>query len=158
MFCPSCELNCGTQYTHKKKFNIFPVTRPLAFIAIDILGPLPLTKWRNQFVLVITDGYSKRTTALPHSKTTAFHVSSLFLQYWVLPHGIPSDLLTSIGHQFASKLFAPILTYQVLKQLTTTAYHLQNNFQMDATIRRSLRDHITMWPSIRTIRMISSIR
>jgi hypothetical protein len=45
--------------------TIFPPIRPLDFVAIDVLGPLPTTSRGNRFVFCITDRFSKMSVAVP---------------------------------------------------------------------------------------------
>lgn len=40
----SCKRTQGTQYDHVNHLKLFPVNRPLEFITMDLLGPLPKTK------------------------------------------------------------------------------------------------------------------
>lgn len=69
---------------------------------MDILGLLPKMLNGNQFVLVMTDHYSR---AVPTCKTTALHIASIFMDLWILPYEIPAPMLTNNGIQVVSKLF-----------------------------------------------------
>jgi hypothetical protein len=56
--CPACiakRLKRGSK--RSVPLTIFPPIRPLEFIAIDVLGPLPTTTRGNRFVLCITDRF-----------------------------------------------------------------------------------------------------
>jgi hypothetical protein len=74
--CPSCvakRLKNGTKRT--VPITIFPPDRPLEFLAIDVLGPLPITRRRNRFVLCITDRFSKTSVAVAMLDQTASTVA-----------------------------------------------------------------------------------
>lgn len=68
----------------KRKGQVFPASRPLELISIDILGPLSKTVSRNQFIIVITDLYTKLTWAVPSLKTMVQHVGSLLFYYKIV--------------------------------------------------------------------------
>jgi Integrase zinc binding domain len=56
--CPVCvakKLKRGPK--RSVPLTIFPPIRPLDFVAIDVLGPLPTTARGNRFVLCITDRF-----------------------------------------------------------------------------------------------------
>lgn len=48
---------------------------------------------RNQSVTFMTDRYTKLASAVPTSKTTASNITSLFLDSWAIPYGIPEIVL-----------------------------------------------------------------
>lgn len=51
----------GTEFKQSRQLQLFPSGGPLQFTAVHITGPLPQIKWRNVFVVTVTNGYSKRT-------------------------------------------------------------------------------------------------
>ena len=55
----------GTKGNKQQKKNLFLPIGPLDHIAIDLIGPLPKTKNKQQFISVITDRYSRLTIAVP---------------------------------------------------------------------------------------------
>ena len=57
--CDAFARNRVTQYRHTNALKLFPETRPLEDVAVDILGPFPETPRQRRFVLVIADSYSK---------------------------------------------------------------------------------------------------
>ena len=58
--------------------KLFPATRPLECIAMDILGPLPKTKHVQRFVLVITDRFTKLTKSESLRTITSLSVAKAF--------------------------------------------------------------------------------
>jgi hypothetical protein len=54
--------NTCAKYRVKERYRssylkLFPATRTLDYVAIDILGPLPKTEHGNRFLLVMTDSF-----------------------------------------------------------------------------------------------------
>lgn len=70
---------------------------------MNIFGPLPKTKQGSQFVVVITDRYTKRTKAIPTTKN-ATTVARILLEHWVAYYAITSKLLTDNGSQIVSEI------------------------------------------------------
>lgn len=103
--CQSRAENRGTIHRHQKQLKLVPANGPIAFVTIDILGTSPKKTKDNQFVLVITDIYSKMTLGIPLTKTTGSHVADAFLDNWIKPYGIPKFLLSDNVLQFVSNLF-----------------------------------------------------
>lgn len=75
---------------------------------MKMLGPPLRTSKENQFVLIVSNCYSKLIIAVPTSRKTAWHVVS-FLRPLVFPYGIPStswqitglNMLLSFSTHFA---------------------------------------------------------
>ncbi len=69
--------------SQSRRFQCFPVTRPLEFVFVDILGPFRKTEYGHEHLLVITDRYSKLTCALPLHTITAKAVAKAFCDHRV---------------------------------------------------------------------------
>jgi hypothetical protein len=61
--CYRCFSRMPKRQKNKAPLGSYLVGEPMEIIAIDILGPLPLTKSGNRFILVITDTFTKWTEA-----------------------------------------------------------------------------------------------
>lgn len=112
--------------------KLFPPPKPLEFVALDILGPLPKTKKGNhRFILVIGDRYTKIAQAVPLETITAHAVAHAFFNHWILPYGVPLLVLSDNGSQFAAKFFQAVCAVLGIKQLFTSTYHPQTNGQIE---------------------------
>ena len=74
---------------HLNRLKLFPATLPLESLAIDILGPLPKTKARKRFLLVITDRFTKLTQVVALRTITAYTVAVAFCDAWIFKYGVP---------------------------------------------------------------------
>jgi hypothetical protein len=82
--CPNCaakNLKRGPKKT--TPLTIFPPNRPLEFIAMDVLGPLPTTSRGNRFVLCIGDRFSKMSVAVALPEQTASAVAQALMDRWI---------------------------------------------------------------------------
>jgi hypothetical protein len=76
--CAQCAQNLVQWQRKIILMDLIPANEPLAFVAIDILGPLPKTVHGNRFLLVISDRFSKLTKTIPMRTTTALAVAEAF--------------------------------------------------------------------------------
>lgn len=118
--------------------------RPWKMIAIDFMGPFPLSKRGHRQLLVVIDLFSKFVLLKPLRKASAeataeFLESEVFLKY-----GVPCVLISDNGPQLTSTLFADFLTKYQVKHWKTASYHPQANATEAAnkTIVNALRAYI----------------
>jgi transposase InsO family protein len=130
--CPSCaalRLKRGPKRTYP--LTIFPPDRPLEFVALDVLGPLPKTSRGNQYVLCICDRFSKMSVAVAMPDQTASTVAREFVDRWVSLFGIPITVLTDNGPCFASKFFKVLTHILGVKHVFASAYRPSTNGQVE---------------------------
>ena len=133
--------------------KLFPATKPLEFVAIDILGPLTRSRNGYRLLVVITDRFSKLTRTVPLRSVTALLVAMAFCDNWAYPYGPPAYLLSDSGGQFASKYFQSICRILGIRNLFSTAYHPQANGQVErfnrtllSGLRQYVAEHQKDWP------------
>ena len=150
--CASCARVRGTAAQRQKLLTLFPAAGPLEFVAMDIAGPYPRTRNGNEYVVVLTDRFTKLTRAIPTRTTTASDVASIFIDYWIYSYGVPDYLLTDRGTQFMSKFFELVCSSLGVKHVATSAYRPQTNGQaerynrtMVSRLRHYICEHQTDW-------------
>ena len=143
--CRTCAMNRVKLRKHLNRLRLFPATRPLESLAIDILGPLPKTKTGKRFLLVITDRFKKLTQVVALRTTTAYTVATAFCDAWVFKYGVPRSLLSDNGPQFNANFFQSVCRVLGITNLYTSAYHPQTNGQVERwnrTIASMLRNYV----------------
>lgn len=103
--CPHCANNRLLLIRNKQKMRLFPATKPLEQVSVDLLGPLPRTRAGHRFILVIADRFTKLTQVVPLRRSTGLDVAKAFASHWVIKYGAPKEVLSDNGPQFASKLY-----------------------------------------------------
>jgi len=150
--CVSCAKNRINLKKHKSFLKLFPASRPLQYVSIDILGPMPRTSRGFRYILVITDRYSKLVQTVPLTKITALSVAQAFCERWVFQYGPPEYLLSDRGTQFVSKFMQKVCKILGIRQAFTAAYHPQTNGQAErfnrtllAALRTFCGEHPKQW-------------
>lgn len=103
------------------------VNGPLECIAIDIVGPLPMTSNDNQYIMVIGDYFSKWKEAFALSDHTAQTVADKLVTEFICRFGVPYRIHTDQGREFESELFSQICSLLGIAKSRTTPYHPQSD-------------------------------
>ena len=130
-FVASCR-QCATKkiIRHKKGIPLMHQEtpgEPMQSIAMDILGPLPVTKRNNRFVIVFTDRFSRFVEIEALQDQEAATVADAFVKCILLRHGAPRVLLSDRGSNFLSGLMKEIYKRLSIDKRQTTAYHPAGN-------------------------------
>lgn len=96
-------------------------------IACDIVGPLPLTRSNNKYILTIIDHFTRYSEFIALPDQTAETVAQALVQKVITKMGVPRELLTDQGSNFTSELLKQMCTLLRIKKLQTTAYHPMSN-------------------------------
>ena len=108
-----------------------PTGDRLERIALDVLGPLPLTERQNQYILVATDYFSKWTMAWAMPDHTAMTIAEKLVLDWFLLFGCPVQIHTDQGRDFQSKLMKELLKLLEIDQTRTVPYRPQSDGQTE---------------------------
>ncbi|CAF3349874.1 unnamed protein product [Rotaria sp. Silwood1] len=106
---------------------ISPPEGPLAFIGIDYCGPFKRTPRENQYVLVITDHFTRHVTAIALPNCTAEITAQTLFNEYFCKYGIPSVILSDQGSHFRNQLMDNIRQLIGYNHIYSTPYHPQTN-------------------------------
>ena len=106
-----------------------PIPIGLAFdrVAVDLLGPLPLTKSGNKHIVIFADYRTKWVEGAALPSTEASRIAQVFFDLIISRHSCPHTLLSDRGSQFMSKLMSEIYTIMNIKKLNTSSYRPQTD-------------------------------
>jgi hypothetical protein len=68
--------------------------------SLDFVGPLPLTVWKNRYVLVMVEHFSKWIELVPSLDKSSKGVAYAFLDRVLNHFGAPVEVLTDQGTEF----------------------------------------------------------
>ena len=136
--CNAC-LQCGSM-KHPSRPNCAPLQPikagfPNEVVAMDIMGPLPVTSRRNRYILVLVDYFTKWCEAIPLTEIDATTVADAILTNWICRWGAPCQLHSDRGSNFESSLILRICDVLKIDKSRTTAYHPQGNGLVERTNR-----------------------
>lgn len=129
-YCLNCDL-CTARKTPKGQTHAplgqYLVGEPMERIALDILGPLPLTEQNNKYVLVVVDLFTKWTEAYPLPDQEARTIVTVFVNEFICRYGTPLQIITDQGKNFESNVFKEVCDLLQIDKTRTTSYHPQAN-------------------------------
>ena len=153
--CTPCQLKKKSRQAPAGLLIPITASAPFKIIGVDIIGPLPLTFNKNQFILVFTDYLTRWVEAFPMKKITAEAVAELYVREVVTRHGAPKKILSDRGKQFLSKLSLAIFSYLGSTKLSTTPYCPQTdglterfNHTLISAISMYVSDHQRDWDQL----------
>ena len=109
-FISTCQL-CAARKSATTSEASLQSTRadyPNQLVALDLVGPLPITHHGNQYILVCMDYFTQWPEAYALPSMTSATVASVFVINWICRFGVPEQLHSDQGRQFESTLFAEI--------------------------------------------------
>ena len=119
---------------------------PCQRVALDIMGPLPITDRGNRYILVIADYFTKWVEIFPMPNMLATTVSRLLMDGWICCYGAPSTLHSDQGPQFESKLFKDLCRLFNVTKTRTTPYHPQSDGMVER-LNRTLQAMLSCTPT-----------
>lgn len=135
--CISCQKNKTNFRPTKQPMEITTTSdQPFEKLAIDIVGPLPLTESGNRFILTAQDDLTKYSFAIPIENHEAITVAKTLTKI-MLQFGIPKSILSDQGTEFMSDIIKNLTTLFKTKHIIASPYHPQSNGALE-------RSHLTL--------------
>jgi len=128
-------------------------TRPFAHCSMDLITDLPPVDGCDSILVVVDRGLTKGAIFVPTVKTlTAEGSGQLLLDNLYKRFGLPDEMLSDRGPQFAAHSFRELLKLLGIKSNLTTAYHPQSdgatervNQEIEAYLSIYCSSHPTEW-------------
>ena len=142
-WCQRC-LGCATRKSPTKpaRAPMVPsrVGNPMERMALDILGPLPVTTRGNKYIIVVCDYFTRWGEAYSLPNQEAVTVARVLVEEWICRFGTPDTIHSDQGRNFESQLFSEVCRLLDIKKTRTTPYHPQS----DGLVERLNRTLLTM--------------
>ena len=149
--CQSCDRCQKTsKRTHSRAPMVSPpphITRPFDQVAIDVVGPLPMTKSQNRYILTYMDLGSRYPDAAPLSTTTADVIMKALLNI-MSRLSVPLEILSDRGRNFLSSVMKETFMFHDILHSMTTPYLPQSKEAVERChhtlmqmFRKSVADH-----------------
>lgn len=144
--CCDCAMRKTPRNRHKAPLLPIPVQDAFDRLACDVLGPFPVSKSGNRYVVVFSEYLTKWVEAFPVSSFEAATIARLLVDEIFTRHGAPRTLLSDRGSNFLSSLVKEVCRLLNTKKLNTTAYHPQTDGQVER-FNNTLAESISMYVS-----------
>jgi len=102
-------------------------TEFLDVVALDIVGPLPVTESGNKYLLTFVDNFTRFCEAIPIAKQDTETIAREFVVRIITQFGVPRRLLTEQGANFTSALIKETCKLLKIQKLQTSSYNPQAN-------------------------------
>ncbi|CAF2867140.1 unnamed protein product [Rotaria sp. Silwood2] len=130
-YVKACRLCKQFNISRNKRFgylrSISPSEGPFALISMDYCEPLSRTPRENQYVLVITDYFTRYVTAIALPNCTAETTAQALFNEYFCKYGIPSVVLSDRESHFQNKLMENLQKLIRYNHIYSTPYHPQTN-------------------------------
>ncbi|GBO01259.1 hypothetical protein AVEN_207576-1 [Araneus ventricosus] len=107
-------------------------------MALDILGPPPVTTKGNRYVLVLMDYFTKWPEAIPDQEAST--VAEEVVRSWISCYGVPMILHSDQGTNFNSALFTELCKLLGILKTRTTVLHPESDDMVERFNRTILNN------------------
>lgn len=100
---------------------------PLDRIGIDIVGPCPVTENGNEYLIVVSDYFTKWCEAFAVPNHNALTIVDKLVPEFFCRFGIPKQIHSDQGREFESELFQAVCLRLGVEKTRTTPYRPQSD-------------------------------
>ena len=147
--CPDCQIGSAKgRVPRAPLISIPPMDEPFQCIALDFVGPLPMTDSKNRFILVCVDYATKYPEAIALRDQEASTVSNALISLFSRV-GIPKEMLTDQGSNFMSELMREVCRLLQISRLRTSPYHAMCNGlceKFNGVLKKMLKTYVRSKP------------
>jgi transposase InsO family protein len=136
-YCDACQRTKKSHLPDAGELRPLPIPhRPWSSVAMDLVGPFPMSANNNEMVLVVIDRLTKMAHFIPTVRQyTSKLLAELFLNYVFRYHGLPDTIVSDRDPKFTSQFWQALQKDLGVKLLMSTAAHPQTDGQSEATVK-----------------------
>ena len=124
LWCRQC-LECGRAKgspAHRVPLKAMSTATFNSRVALDIVGPLPLSSEGNMYILTIMEYFTKFVQFIPLKTCSAIECADALVNHYIALFGAPLSLHSDQGANFESGLFAELCRLLGVKKTRTSSY------------------------------------
>ena len=125
--CDVCASRKKPNKTPRAPMNTYNVGAPMETIAIDVMGPFPISDHGNKYILVVSDYFMKWTGSFAIPNQEAETVADIIVREFVSRFGVPRQLHIDQGGNFESRLFQEMCRILEIDKTRTTTLRPQSD-------------------------------
>ncbi|CAC5405926.1 unnamed protein product [Mytilus coruscus] len=142
--CTMCTSRKQPPRRAKSKMKQYHVGAPMERVALDIIGPFPLSKKGNKYSLIVSDYFTRWAEGYPMPDMETKTIIDNFANNFVCIFGVPRQIHTNQGRQFESALFKELCTRLCIDKTRTTPYRPQSDGLVER-LNRSLEEILSKY-------------
>ena len=123
--CSHCQMKKSPKQRRTAPVLPIAVEGPFHRVAVDCLGPFPVTNSGNRYIVVFSDYLTRFPEAFAVPSIDAATIADLLVNEIMARHGAPRTLLSDRGSNFLSSLLKEVCYLMDTKKVFTTSYHPQ---------------------------------
>lgn len=136
--CISCQKR-RARYEKKAPLQQIGAGNPGDCIAMDIMGPFPVTASGNQYIMVICDVFTRWVEAYAIPNKTAETIARVLCAEYIARFGVPRRIHSDQGGEFQNRIMKGVTTLLNIYQTKTTPYRPQSDGQVERVNRTILK-------------------
>eukprot|EP00731_Ephydatia_muelleri_P025604 Em0017g687a len=121
--CRTCSTRRMAPPSKRAPLQTLQAGYPLQIVAVDILGPLPVTAQGNKYVLVACDCFTRWVEVYAIQNQEALTVAKMLVDEMFCLFSPPEQLHSDQGRQFEADLLKEVCTLLQIQKTRTMAYH-----------------------------------
>lgn len=141
--CVICQSLKADNQKPAGKLQQTTVRGPNEMLGIDLMGPLPRSSERNEYLLVVVDYFTRWVEFTPLRTATAKTIARFLRKDIFTRWGIPDYIFSDRGPQFVSSIFQELCNQWTVIPKLTIAYHPQTN--MTERVNRTIKSMIASY-------------
>ncbi|XP_010480911.1 PREDICTED: uncharacterized protein LOC104759712 [Camelina sativa] len=130
--CEKCQKHAPSIHQPTELLSSLSASYPFMRWSMDIIGPLHRGPGGVQYVLALTDYFSKWVEAAAYTKVTSDEVEQFVLKNIIYCYGVPCEIITDNGPQFISSKFEEFCAKWKIRLNKSTPRYPQGNGQAEA--------------------------
>ena len=142
--CDVCARGKPGPGTGKSPLQQFRVTAPMQCVAVDIVGPLPVSRDGNEYIIVLGDYFTKWQEAFPVQNHTALTVADKLVTEFFCRFGLAVQLHSDQGREFESDLFRTVCEKLGVEKTRTAPYRPQSDGLVER-FNRTLKQMLSLF-------------
>ena len=155
LYIQACDI-CERDKTPNKKptapMGHLQAGGPWDMLAMDFVGPLPVTPAGNRHILAMTDHFTKYVEVIPVKTQTAEECAEKIVEHFISRWGTPLTIHSDQGSSFESQVFRQMCSLFGIKKSRSSPRNPKGNGQVERfnrsilkMIRAYLADEQTEW-------------
>ncbi|XP_060184694.1 uncharacterized protein LOC132614297 [Lycium barbarum] len=138
--CNECQRHAPS--IHQPGEKLHQVLSPWPFMKwrMDIVGPFLWAPDKTQFILLMTDYFSKWVKAQAREKVREKEVIDFIYEHIICRFGVPAEIACDNGKQFIGSKVSKFFEEYKIKKILSTPYHRSANGQAESTNKTILQN------------------